>query len=64
MASAARSQPEGTHRLIIPLATKPPRLTEHRIARDLESLCDMGLIEAFRDDNNIVRYRPTNGRTA
>ena len=64
MASAARSQPERTHRLVIPLKANPPRLTEHRIARDLEALCEMGLVEAFRDENNIVRYRPADGRIA
>lgn len=34
------------------------------IARDLEALCDMGLVEKFRDEHNIIRYRPTNGRVA
>lgn len=34
------------------------------IARDLEELCDMGLVEKFRDEHNIIRYRPTNGRVA
>lgn len=56
MAAPASSQPQPAHRLVIPLRTKP-EFTEHRIARDLEALCEMGLIEAFRDEYNIVRYR-------
>ena len=28
------------------------------LARDLEQLCAEGLLEAFRAEDNVVRYRP------
>jgi len=38
------------------------QLSPGQIARDLEQLCAMGLVEKFKDEYNITRYRPTNGR--
>jgi hypothetical protein len=32
------------------------------VATSLEALCEMGLLEPFRDEYNIVRYRPVEGR--
>jgi GDP-D-mannose dehydratase len=32
------------------------------VATSLEALCEMGLLEPFRDQYNIVRYRPVEGR--
>jgi hypothetical protein len=40
------------------------RRTLHRVCRDLEQLCEMGILEAFRDEYNVVRYRPVNGSAA
>jgi hypothetical protein len=40
-----------------------PKVTAGQVCRDLEELCAIGLLEAFRDEYNIVRYRPTR-RTA
>jgi len=34
--------------------------TPGQLCRDLEQLCAQGFLEAFRDEYNIVRYRPTN----
>jgi hypothetical protein len=34
------------------------------IAQTIEDLCEMGLVEAFRDEHGIVRYKPTGGRVA
>lgn len=34
----------------------PP--TPGQVARDLEELCAMGFLEAFRDEYRIIRYRP------
>lgn len=28
------------------------------LARDIEQLCAEGMLEPFRDDHNVVRYRP------
>ena len=28
------------------------------LERDLEQLCAEGMLEAFRDEHNVVRYRP------
>jgi hypothetical protein len=39
-------------------------LTAGQVCRDLEELSAAGFIEAFRDEYNIVRYRPANGRLA
>lgn len=33
--------------------------TLHQVARDLQALCEMGIVEAFSDENNVTRYRPT-----
>jgi hypothetical protein len=58
MASSACRQPSpGSLRLDLG-QLQTTRLTENRIARDLEALCEMGFLEAFRDENNIVRYKP------
>ncbi|HLZ49258.1 MAG TPA: hypothetical protein VKP61_00770 [Candidatus Acidoferrum sp.] len=38
--------------------------TLHQVCRDLEALIAAGFVEAYRDEHNIVRYRPTNGRVA
>jgi hypothetical protein len=32
-----------------------------QVCRDLEELCAAGFLEAFRDEHNIVRYRPLVG---
>lgn len=29
-----------------------------QLATDLEELCALGFLEAFRDEHNVVRYRP------
>lgn len=34
------------------------------IAATLDDLVEMGLLEAHRDEFNIVRYKPTGGRVA
>lgn len=39
-------------------------LSASQIARDLRELCDMGLLEKFRDERGITRYRPIAGRVA
>jgi hypothetical protein len=33
-------------------------LSTGQVCRDLEELCAAGFLEAFRDEYNIVRYRP------
>lgn len=65
MASAASSQPQPAHGIVIPLKPRSQRgYSEAVIARTIEDLCEMGLVEAFCDEHNIVRYRPTGGRIA
>ena len=39
----------------------PDLITAEHICRDLEELCEMGILEAFVDMYGIVRYRPTEG---
>jgi hypothetical protein len=48
----------------VPITLPSPavRFSRGQIARDLEELCAMGLIEKFRDEYNVTRYRPTNRR--
>ncbi|MGH9496009.1 MAG: hypothetical protein ACRD3B_13500 [Candidatus Sulfotelmatobacter sp.] len=59
MASPPRSQQQPSLRVVIPLKTKAERgYSEPWIARTVFELIDMGLVEAFRDEYNIVRYRP------
>ena len=36
----------------------PKPVTTGQVCRDLEELCAAGFLEAFRDEFNIVRYRP------
>jgi hypothetical protein len=31
------------------------------VARDLDDLVAMGFLEAFRDEHNVLRYRPLKG---
>lgn len=40
------------------------QLTRGQVARTLVELVDLGLLEASRDEFNIVRYKPTGGRVA
>lgn len=42
--------------------SSPPQfhLTPSQVARDLRELCDMGMVEKFKDEYGITRYRPTN----
>lgn len=35
------------------------RMQRAEVARTLDELCAMGLLEKFRDEFNIVRYRAT-----
>ncbi len=37
-------------------------LSPRQVARTLVELCEMGLVEQFKDGEGITRYRPTNGR--
>jgi len=37
-------------------------LTRGEVARTLNELCERGLLEKFKDEFNITRYRPTDGR--
>lgn len=39
------------------------QLTRGQVARTLNELCAMGLLEKFKDEYNITRYRLANGRT-
>ena len=39
-------------------------LTPGEVAQTIDELIQLGLVEAFRGEHNIVRYRPTNGRIA
>jgi hypothetical protein len=43
--------------------TQTAETSAGQIARDLRELCAMGLLEKFRDERGITRYRPT-GRLA
>ncbi len=47
-----------------PRQTLAVRIQRSQIARTLDELCALGLVEKFRDEYNITRYRPTNGRVA
>jgi|HubBroStandDraft_4_1064222.scaffolds.fasta_scaffold37974_3 hypothetical protein len=38
----------------------PKPVTTGQVCRGLEELCAAGFLEAFRDEFNIVRYRPVN----
>jgi hypothetical protein len=38
-------------------AASRPSLTPGQVARTLEDLIQMGFIEAFKDEHNVVRYR-------
>lgn len=42
----------------------PRPSTIGQVCRDLEELVAAGFLEVFRDEYNIVRYRPVNGRIA
>lgn len=37
-------------------------LSPRQVARTLVELCEMGLVEQFKDGEGTTRYRPTNGR--
>jgi hypothetical protein len=57
MASAARSLAvEPAPRPRCRTANQQP-LTPGQVARTLEDLIQMGFIEAFKDEHNVVRYR-------
>lgn len=44
-------------------APRKSKFTALKVCRDLEALCAMGLLEAYRQPfDGIVRYRPTGGR--
>lgn len=47
-----------------PIEQKETPTTLGQVCRDLEELCAAGFLEAFRDEYNIVRYKPTEGRVA
>lgn len=40
------------------------RIHRGEVARTLDELCALGLVEKFTDQYRITRYRPTNGRVA
>jgi hypothetical protein len=40
----------------------PPALTRGQVARTLDELCELGLLEKFKDAHRITRYRPSEGR--
>jgi hypothetical protein len=40
----------------------PPTLTLGQIAQALDELIALDLVEKFRDEFNVIRYRPANGR--
>jgi hypothetical protein len=44
--------------------TSNPLTTLGQVCADLEELCAVGLLEAYRDEYNVVRYRPIEGRAA
>ncbi|HEY3972353.1 MAG TPA: hypothetical protein VGM18_05065 [Candidatus Sulfotelmatobacter sp.] len=64
MASAAcrRIAPAPALTLEVHTEQNPRPATLHQVCRDLEQLCEMGLLEAFRDEYNIVRYRTTGAK--
>jgi hypothetical protein len=47
-----------------PRPTLAVKMHRGQVARTLDELCALGLVEKFRDQHNIVGYRPTNGRIA
>lgn len=47
-----------------PRQTLAMKMHRGEVARTLDELCALGLVEKFRDEHNIVRYRPTDGRVA
>lgn len=38
------------------------KLTAGQVARTLDELIDLGFIEKFRDEFNVVRFRPVYGK--
>jgi hypothetical protein len=43
--------------------TPKSKFTTLKVCRDLEALCEMGLLEAYRlPFDNLVRYRPVKGK--
>ena len=57
-ASASYRNPQPTLSLKLQLEQNKFIPTADQVCRDLEQLCAMGILEAFRDEHNIVRYRP------
>lgn len=55
-ASYQKPQPSLTLEVSIEQTSRPSTIGQ--VCRDLETLCEMGILEAFRDPYNIVRYRP------
>lgn len=61
MATSAASYRNPQSKLTLELSTEqiPRPHTLGQVCRDLEELCEMGILEAFIDMYGIVRYRPT-----
>lgn len=60
MATASASYRKPEPRLTLEMRTEQIQSarTFHQVCRDLEALIAQGFVEAFRDENNVVRYRP------
>jgi len=60
-ASYRNPQPTSSQKCRAPRQTLETRIHLGQVARTFDELCALGLVEKFRDEHNIVRYRPTTG---
>ena len=61
-ASYRKPEPAAPQKCRAPRPTLAARIHRGEVARTLDELCALGLVEKFRDEHNITRYRPTGGR--
>ncbi len=56
-ASYRKPEPTAPQKCRAPRLTLEARIHRGEVARTLDELCALGLVEKFRDEHNIVRYR-------
>jgi hypothetical protein len=54
------SQTQAPQKCRAPRQTLAVKMHLGQVARTLDELCALGLVEKFRDEYNIVRYRTVN----
>ncbi len=64
MASASYRNPQPKLTLEVHSEQTRGSLTPGQVARTLFELIDLGFVEPVKDEFGVVRYMPTNGRTA